>query len=223
MKRALLFLLALAPGCLLAQEASNEPAPNHGNGVTFDMDISKEGLDYLNYTDEMAVKRGPGGQILSGVGAGATASPAAGRSAKTHPKFLLPAIGVIHGLDYGASHTVGGVMVPILMVGSADEFETPEKFMSNRPVGKRDGSGGANMRRNLGTTSIEDFDPRPATPPTAEQRAQKNVYKLPKAGLDISTYESDIPDKQNTNRPTSRSGRGRGNSRVLYPAHPDAP
>ncbi len=222
MKRALdIVLSTFAPMLLFAQ--NQEAEPTTGKGVTFDMDITREGLGYLNLTDDMVVKRGPGGVALGGLGSGSTAAPAAGRSEKTHPKFLLPVIMVIHGLDYGAGHIVGSSVSPFMIGGSATHFDKPEKFMTNRPVGKRDGSGGANMRRELGTTTIEQFDPSPATPLTAEQRAQRNVYKLPKAGFSISGYDADLPDKQNTNRPTTRTGRGRGNSRVLYPAHPNSP
>lgn len=233
--RLIVLLMGLLPIFSVFGQAN--PESDAATRAVFDMDATKEGLDYLNYNDDYVARRSADGTDLSGLGASSRASAGQGRSDSDHPKILLPAIVGVRAADYGITYFIAGVFSPLLAAGSADQFETPDKFITNRPVGRRDGSGGHNFRRNLGTTTLENFDPNGGRPASTIQRdvvhhsagsvlirqEDQNLFKLPKVDMTVEAYQTDLPEKQATNRPMGRTSGGRGNARQLYPAHPNSP
>ncbi|MEO0794008.1 MAG: hypothetical protein AAFX93_02535 [Verrucomicrobiota bacterium] len=240
-KSAVVGLMALAIGTsAVCAQADSSDSVASSQGVKFDMDPTKTGLDYLNYIDDYSVKRGTStAGAISGVGASEATSVGQGRSDKDHPKPLLPAVTAVRALDYGAAHAVAVVLLPLSMSGDALEFDRSDKFMTNRPVGRRSGSGTA-ATREMGTVVFESAalaapEGGESVDRTTRSRSSGSVassrntlfqFPMPdETTLEVSGYETALPEKQNANRATSRSSRGggRGNGRNLYPAHPERP
>lgn len=216
--RVLISSLACLPGLLAAESNHYE---SNSNQVTFDIDKSREGLDFLNIDDVNIQSKAGSGAALTGIGASSTVEVKS--RADNIPLVLRPIFVPVFLLRDMAKPTLSLAMLPVVNVTRA---ETPPelnpKFLSNHPTG-RPGDASSPMNRQLFSDRLEKFKPEDQKTLQEmvkhDQSLTASAFSLPK----FSAYETDLPEKQNTNRPTTRTGRGRGNSRELFPATPNAP
>ncbi|GHC02282.1 hypothetical protein [Cerasicoccus arenae] len=216
--------VALFAICIVLFSVSNyaQSIVNESNQVYFDMDATKEGLDYLNYSDDnlRSSKTTSAGEI-AGVGS-FKAVEVEDRAAEI-PLLLRPLFVPVFLLRDLARPAFSTVALPISVItSSTDPAHHNEKFITNHPIGRPGDASEGNNREYLRRT-VEKFDK--SEQKTLAEMFKSNdsltasVFKKP----EYVAYETNFSDKQNANRPIGRTGRGRGNSRQLYPAHPDSP
>jgi len=212
-------LIPLCCSVCFAQSVDGQGEGRKEPHVHFDMDPTKEGLDYLNVDDDNVLERGSTGLASEAAIGGAQLAP---QGARTTPvSFVMKPI-------------FGLVLRPVFFATSATEFPEREKMLTNRPTG-RPGTYASGLNKELAVYELERFsederinffigdETRESRESGAYPTKPRSIRETSGGPLGITPYETDLGDKQNTNRPTGRRGGGRGNSRALYPATPNEP
>lgn len=224
------FLFSSFTALFLGALSLNAQVVAEPNGVRFgephfDLDYEAEGLLFLNISEEKidSSNRSPNADPLD-ISAGERATTKKAKRDEDAIIVFYPAIAGVRVLEAAFVPVAHIALSPIAMAGNANEFADPEKFLSNRPVGRR-GAGGSANNRELGSVTLQKFEPDERIVPSLS--SSKSTSEKPELGYlvdRIEPYPTNLSDKENTNRPVGRtSGGSRGNSRQLYPAHPDKP
>lgn len=204
--------------------------------IHFDQDPNINGLDYLNISDDHISMRKGGTAGSLEIGEVEAYEGAPGRNKENIPKLLYPAMAGIDALINAFIPPTTIALAPIMLSGGATEFKLDDKQFTNRPRGVPRGMGHG-LNRNLGTLALQRYEQSQQYPNSGTREARlrqsrgtwfsgrPRMHYVSSGGDDLvfQAYETNLPEKVNTNRPRGRSGGGRGISRELYPAHPDSP